>query len=142
MDLQRFVKETLTEIALGVNAAQDQAEVELSGARINPPGIPPVAAPDGYLGQLASGEVVCVVDFDLAVTVSGSGPNESSSKIEVLGLLTAKLNGAKRTPRDSISRIKFKVPIAFRADPGLVSSSDTKSREQEDAVERWSRTEP
>jgi hypothetical protein len=142
VDLQQFVRETLTEIILGVNAAQDQAEVEASGARINPTGMGVGAMPDGYLGNLSSGEAVFVVDFDLAVTVSGTGQGEGGAKVQVLGQFTAKLSGTKKSPRDSTNRIKFKVPIALRPDTGSDAAPDAKHRQEDDPVERWNRTEP
>ncbi len=142
MDLQQFVRETLTEIVLGVNAAQDQAEVEASGARINPAGIGLGAVPDGYLGNLSSGEAVFVVDFDLAVTVSGAGQGEMGAKVQVMGQFTAKLNGTKKSARNSTNRIKFRVPIALRPDPGPDAASDAKEPREDDPIERWNRTEP
>ncbi len=140
MDLEQFVKEALSEIVLGVNAAQDQ--VEVSGARVNPAGVRPGAGPDGYLGQLSSGETVFVVDFDVAVTVSGGAQGEAGAKVQVLGLFTAKLGGAKRTARDSTSRIKFRVPLALRPDSASKVAFDEKLRKDNDALDRWSRTEP
>jgi hypothetical protein len=125
-----------------VNAAQDQAEVEASGARINPPGIGLSAMPDGYLGNLSSGEVVFVVDFDLAVTVSGTGQGEGHAKVQVVSQLTAKLSGAKKSPRDSTNRIKFRVPIALRPDIGSDAAPHAKHRNEDDPIERWNRTEP
>jgi hypothetical protein len=142
VDLQQFVRETLTEIVLGVNAAQDQAEVEASGARINPAGIGVGAMPDGYLGNLSSGQAVFVVDFDLAVTVSGTGQEEGGAKVQVLGPFTAKLSGTKKSPRGSTNRIKFKVPIALRPDTGPDAAPDAKHRPEDDPIERWNRTEP
>lgn len=142
MDLQQFVRETLTEIVLGVNAAQDQAEVEASGARINPVGMGFDAAADGYLGNLASGEAVFVVDFDLAVTVSGTGQGEGSPKVQVVGQFAAKVNGAKKSARNSTNRIKFRVPIALRPNPGSDAVPDAKEPKEDDPIERWSRTEP
>ncbi len=140
MDLEQFVKEALSEIVLGVNAAQDQ--VEASGARINPAGVGPGASPDGYLGQLSSGETVFVVDFDVAVTVSGGGQGEAGAKVQVLGPFTAKLGGAKRTARDSTSRIKFRVPLALPPDSASKVAFDEKLRKANDALDRWNRTEP
>ena len=142
MDLQQFVRETLTEIVLGVNAAQDQAEVEASGARINPKGIGLGAAPDGYLGSLSSGWPVFVVDFDLAVTVSGNGQGEAAAKVKVMGQFSPKLSGTKKAPRDSTNRIKFRVPIALRPDTGSDAASDAKQSGADDPIERWNRTEP
>ena len=142
MDLQQFVRETLTEIVLGVNAAQDQAEVEASGARINPAGIGLAATPDGYLGNLSSGEAVFVVDFDLAVTVAGTGQGDVGAKVQVVGQFTTKLNGAKRSGRNSTNRIKFKVPIALRPDPGSDAIPDANEPMEDDPIERWNRTEP
>ena len=142
MDLQQFVRETLTEIILGVNAAQDQAEVEASGARINPAGIGLGATPDGYLGNLSSGWPVFVVDFDLAVTVSGTGQGEATAKVQVVSQFTSKLSGTKKAPRDSTNRIRFRVPIALRPDTGLDAAPDTKQPGEDDPIERWNRTEP
>jgi hypothetical protein len=142
VDLQQFVREALTEIVLGVNAAQDQAEVEASGARINPAGIVLGALPDGYLGNLPSGEAVFVVDFDLAVTVAGTGPGELGPKVQVVGQFTAKLNGAKKSARNSTNRIKFKVPIALRPNPGSDATPDANEPKDDDPIERWNRTEP
>jgi len=142
VDLQQFVRETLTEIVLGVNAAQDQAEVEASGARINPVGIGLGATPDGYLGNLSSGEAVFVVDFDLAVTVSGTGPGELAAKVQVVGQFSAKLNGTKKSARDSTNRIKFRIPIALRPNPEPDSTLEAKAPREDDPIERWNRTEP
>jgi hypothetical protein len=142
VDLQQFVRETLTEIVLGVNAAQDQTEVEASGARINPVGIGLGATPDGYLGNLPSGEAVFVVDFDLAVTVSGTGPGELAAKVQVVGQFSAKLNGTKKSARDSTNRIKFRIPIALRPNPEPDSALEAKAPREDDPIERWNRTEP
>lgn len=143
MDLQQFVRETLTEIALGVNAAQDQAEIEVSGARINPAGVTLGATPDGYLGSLSSGWPVFVVDFDLAVTVSGNGPGEAASKVKVVGQYTSKVTGTKKSARDSTSRIKFRVPLALRPDRELeVAPAEDGEPSEDDPIERWNRTEP
>jgi hypothetical protein len=125
-----------------VNAAQDQAEVEASGARINPAGIGLGAAPEGYLGSLSSGWPVFVVDFDLAVTVSGNGPGEAAAKVKVMGQFTSKLSGTKKAPRDSTNRIKFRVPIALRPDTGSDAASDAEQPNADDPIERWNRTEP
>jgi len=140
VDLEQFVKEALSEIVSGVNAAQDQ--VEASGARINPAGVGPGASPDGYLGQLSSGEAVFAVDFDVAVTVSAGASGEAGAKLQVLGLFTPKLGGAKRTARDSTSRIKFRVPLALRPDSASKAAFDDRLRMANDALERWNRTEP
>jgi len=140
VDLEQFVREALSEIVLGVNAAQEQ--VEAKGGRINPAGVSPGATPDGYLGQLSSGETVFAVDFDVAVTVSGGAPGETGARLQVLGLFTPKLGGAKRTARDSTSRIKFRVPVALRPDSVSKAAFEERLRTANDALERWNRTEP
>ena len=142
MELQQFVRETLTEIVLGVNAAQDQAEVEASGARISPAGIGLSAMPDGYLGSLSEGWPVFVVDFDIAVTVSANGPGEAAAKVKVVGQFTSKVSGTKKAPRDSTNRIKFRVPIALRPDTPSEVAPDANQPGEDDPIERWNRTEP
>src|ERR1700687_5749624 len=122
MDLREFVKETLAEIASGVKDAQDQSQE--SGAGVNPAGIAVDASPDGYLGQLPSGETVFVIDFDVAVTVSDSAQGGAGAKVQVLEMLSANVGGSLGASSQSTSRIKFKVPLALRAAPGSKATFD------------------
>ena len=135
MDLREFVKETLSEIALGVQDAQDT--VKASGTRVNPAGIGVGATPDSYLGLLASGETVFVVDFDVAVTASDSAEGGAGAKVQVLGLFSGKLGGSQTTASESTSRIKFKVPLSLRADPESKAELDARRRRDDEAADSF-----
>ena len=99
MDLKTFIEETISEILDGVKATQEKYKTEQSGMVVPMYASYPDAKGHGK-GQL--------VDFDVAVTTSDG--KEGSAGLKVLGV------GAKGTMSESsntVSRIKFKIPIAL-----------------------------
>jgi hypothetical protein len=100
MKLQEFVKETLLAVINGVGEAQDALGER--GGEVNPytRGTPK--------GLLYGSKELQYVDFDVAVTVVES--TEASAGITVLGIGG---KGALSESTNSVSRIKFRVPIGL-----------------------------
>ena len=70
MDLQEFVSVTLTQIAAGVKDAQDS--VRESGGYANPAHRRGSRdTPDSHFGSMPNGQNIFLIDFDVAVSVSG-----------------------------------------------------------------------
>jgi hypothetical protein len=65
-----------------------------------------------------------------------------AAKVQVVGQFGAKLNGTKKSARESTNRIKFRIPIALRPNPEPDSALEAKELREDDPMERWNRTEP
>ena len=101
MNLTEFVEKVLVQIAQGVHGAQKG--VAGTGATINP-------APRGSIAIVAPGGVELQnVEFDVAV--SASEETEGKGGITVLSLVG--VAGEKKWREESVSRVKFTVPIGL-----------------------------
>lgn len=113
MDLQDFVKETLVQIASGVQAAQ--AEVRASGGIVNPA----IQATSQNITNVVpgvDGQNVYFVDFDVAVTVKDQSGTDGRAKLKVASFLSAGLGAELTTSNASTNRLTFKIPLAFPVD--------------------------
>lgn len=121
MELKEFIKETLIEIIKGVDEAKNSLNKD--GSLICPP-IPRFDHNQTSSHKMTHNGLFCEnVEFDLAVTVE----EKSSKKVEaeaagkgeflkVIGV-SASMNGVYDNSNNNMTtnRIKFKVPIAFKA---------------------------
>lgn len=125
MKLRDFIKDTMTEIAHGIQAAK----IETADLwAINP-------------GMLHGERLTekSYVEFDVAVTVNEATTSEKDGKgavkaeIEVFGSrvggeLSGGLSGTKETSTVNASRVAFKVPVYmnahFRGDPNIVEEAE------------------
>ena len=103
MDIKNFIKESLIQIAEGVKEAQQHMLDNKVGAVVN------------KLGVASGGKHV---EFDLGVTVSQGESHGGSGKIDIVGML--KIGGGIETTgaNQTVSRIKFSVPIELPTQEG------------------------
>ncbi len=99
MDLQEFIKVSLTQIVAGVKDAQEATQA-VDGLIVQKAG----ARRGGALGDLQG------IAFDVAVTVSDATQSKAGGGLVVFGV---GLGGqrAKDMAHSSVSRIRFTVPV-------------------------------
>lgn len=114
MDLKTFVTETLTQIADGIKAAQEQQEKR--GAIFSPChytyGKKAFLSTDANGNHNNSNELQAV-DFDVALTVSNNVSGGAKAGLEVMGvsLLGAKAEVAQQN--ETVSHVKFNVFVSW-----------------------------
>lgn len=111
MNLKDFVSEALVEIADGVKEAQSKA----SGVNPHPHHIYTQSQAGGsnlILGLDQNNNPIHMVDFDVAVT-STEGTEKKAGIAVVSGLISLGSQGKSQENTQSLSRIKFKVPICL-----------------------------
>jgi hypothetical protein len=117
VNLQEFVAQTLIEIAAAVREADE--ELKASGAIVNPRSVigagQDKANVYGYIedrDQKKSLRAVHSVEFDVAVTAVEGKESKGGIGI-VVGSIGLGSQGRSEESSSSVSRIKFKVPIAL-----------------------------
>lgn len=138
MELKDFIRETLAQIAAGVEAAQ--TEVRDAGGFVNPAHRPGKQEQDkSHFGSLTSGQNIFLVDFDLTVTVIEATGTEGKAKLNVAGLLSLGTGGQSNASSSATNRISFKVPIAMPVDS--VSAEELQRQDQALAERRRQQSE-
>ena len=119
MDLHEFVRESLTQIVQGVSAASEA--VRTAGGMINPSLEKSVVLDKAQLiGQLHTGQAVFLVEFDVAVTAASATAGGAAAGLQVVSFFEAKVGGKTQSTTESVSRIRFPVPLALPMDPESV----------------------
>ena len=129
MELKEYVKETISQIAAGIEAAQ--TEVRDCGGFVNPAHrVNPKDSDDSHFGVINTGQNIFLVDFDVAVTVVEESGADASAKLQVASLL--KIGGGVETSASSsaTNKISFKVPLALPVD----SVSEEQLKEQDEKL--------
>jgi hypothetical protein len=111
MNLKDFISETLVEIAEGVQDAQERA----TGVNPKPSHIYTTSQTGGsnlILGLRENNDPIHMVEFDVAVT-SSEGKETKGGISVVSGLISLGAQGKSQENTQSISRIKFKVPVCL-----------------------------
>ena len=103
MDIKEFVSETLSQVTEAIE--NNSSSLETGGRSVK-------ELEKMNMFSLYSGWVT-YVDFDIAVTESSSG--EGGAKLQIAGV--GGIGGEKRIGSETVSRVKFRVPIQF--DPSL-----------------------
>ncbi len=113
LQLEDFVSETLKQIINGVKSAQKHAAEY--GARINPDSLT-FRTDQGHvkMWDQKTGIVAQEVDFDVAVTTSQESKTKGGVGIFV-GPVGVGSQGQSGAASQSVSRIKFNVPVVFPA---------------------------
>jgi hypothetical protein len=115
MELKDFIRETLAQIAAGVEAAQ--TEVRDSGGFVNPAHRAGKQESDkSHFGSLTLGQNIFLVDFDVTVTVVDATETEGKAKLNVAGFLNLGTGGQSNTSSTETNRISFKVPLVMPVD--------------------------
>lgn len=117
MDLATFIRESLVQIARGI----DEANTALEGttAKVNPRGIVPSPKGDtkfyGYLNESNEKEwrrVVQEIEFDVAVHATEGTETKGGIGI-VVGVIALGSQGKSQEGSSSESRLKFTVPMVL-----------------------------
>ncbi len=138
MELKEFIRETLAQIAAGVEGAQ--TEVRDAGGFVNPAHRVGKQEQDkSHFGSLTSGQNIFLVDFDVTVTVIEATETEGKAKLNVAGLLNLGTGGQSNASSTATNRISFKVPLAMPVD--AVSLDDLQRQDQELAERRRQQAE-
>lgn len=114
MDLQTFIQASLVQIANGIAGAN--GELKETGALVNPRNLYPDKNGGhnyGYIGSKGEAQrLVEFVEFDVAITVSQE--SEKGGKIGLMvGALGVGVGGKSADENSSVSRIRFKLPVAW-----------------------------
>lgn len=132
VELKEFIRETLAQIAAGVEAAQ--TEVRDAGGFVNPAHRTGKQEQDkSHFGSLMSGQNIFLVDFDVTVTVIEATETEGKAKLNVAGLLNLGTGGQSNASSTATNRISFKVPLAMPVD---AASLEQLQRQDQALVER------
>lgn len=104
MNLEEFIKESISNIVRGVECSQK--ELENTNAVINPSTI----NEKGFIDSRGRRKVVNV-QFDVAVTVENIDEGKEGFKIAVADILSLGANSQEKTANQVISRIAFEIPV-------------------------------
>lgn len=104
MNLEEFIKESISNIVRGVECSQK--ELENTNAVINPSTI----NEKGFIDSRGRRKVVDV-QFDVAVTVENIDEGKKGFKIAVADILSLGANSQEKTANQVISRIAFEIPV-------------------------------
>lgn len=138
MELKEFIRETLAQIAAGVEAAQ--TEVRDAGGFVNPAHRVGKQEQDkSHFGSLTSGQNIFLVDFNVTVTVIEATETEGKAKLNVAGLLNLGTGGQSNASSTATNRISFKVPLAMPVD--AFSLEELQQQDQALAERRRRQTE-
>lgn len=126
MELNEFVRHTLTHIVTGVKKAQD--DVKDIGGKVNPTGVHWRGAGEKELKFIPGWGIIQDVEFDLSVTSSEATSTGGGLKIPLYSV-----EGGAQMEREksliSMNRIKFIVPVLF---PSKFFDWDKLKKEQEE----------
>jgi hypothetical protein len=110
MDIKTFVETSLTQIVEGVNNANTALSDQ--GAYVSSKNVRPLR--EGTTYNSSTGDLVNLIEFDIAVTVNEKDASEGGASIKVAGI---NIGGGlqKENTNQTVSRIKFNVPLTFPA---------------------------
>lgn len=115
MELEDFVSESLKQIIKGIQSAQDFAQKEGRGAKINPRGI--TGLKKDSKGQRQPHDIstklpVERVEFDVAVTASETSEKKGGGGLRVW-VVSVGAEVGKTAENMTVSRIRFSVPVVL-----------------------------
>lgn len=133
MELKEFIRETLSQIAAGVQASQ--TEVRDAGGFVNPAFRAGKQEQDNtHFGVLTSGQNIFLVDFDVTVSVIEATETEGKAKLNVAGFMSLGTGGQSNASSTATNRISFKVPLAMPVD--TISAEELKNQDEAQAERR------
>ena len=110
MELNDFIRETLVQIASGIEGAQEELKQKDSEAIIN---TNITIIEDGMLATGGVRKSVEYIEFDVAVLVSDQVGKKVGAGITVASVFKVGASGESTTSHGSESRIKFKIPMTY-----------------------------
>jgi hypothetical protein len=134
VELSDFVAQSLIEIVKGVHAAQ--VEVQKLGGFINPAAY--VRSESGsHFGFLPGNQQqVFLTSFDVAVTATQSTGTNADARLQIASLLKLGAGGNSAESQQTISRLKFEVPIAYPLDVKSKQLMDEANRQTHSSYRR------
>lgn len=113
VELEDFVAEVIGSLVRGVLRCQE--ELAASGALVCPAGLSfdPKGVPGQYYSE-RDGRVSEAISFDVAVTARSTGNVKAGASFKVT-VVDASLGGDLATVRETVSRVKFQVPVLLPA---------------------------
>jgi hypothetical protein len=115
MNLEDFIRDSLVQITNAVGQAHaDNNLIAPYGVRLN------VDKHTGIKGP--GGMPIHIVDFDIAVTASRDSSVAGGAKGGIISVVTGSIDSSIASKNESISRLKFSVPIMFN-DPNAIYKS-------------------
>jgi hypothetical protein len=110
MNVEEYVREALISIVRGVKAAQEDEEVGGMIGRVSR------ESGGAAISTDSSGNMVTMVNFDLATTVDEKTKLDAGVKADIK-IFAAKAGGESEAKSSSVSRISFTVPVGI-PEPG------------------------
>jgi hypothetical protein len=112
--ISEFISQTLTQITKAVSASQ--AEVRELGGFISPAAItfPGAGTPFGEVP--VTQQQVFLVEFDIAVTATDTTGTNAAAKLQIVSFIKLDAGGNSAASHETVSRIKFRVPLALPMD--------------------------
>lgn len=138
MELKEFIKETLVQIAEGVEAAQ--TEVRDCGGFVNPAHRnDPKNIFETHFGVLGNGQNIFLVDFDISVTVIEETGADAKAKLQVASFFKVGAGIESSSSNSATNRVSFKVPLGLPVD--AVSEEKLKQKDEELSEKRRKQSE-
>jgi len=108
MDVKEFIESSLIQIIEGINGAKDKlkgSDVLISSKDVRP-------LREGTTVNHQTGNLVNLIEFDMAVTVNEKDTSGGKAGINIVGL---NIGGGlqNEVSNQTVSRIKFSVPVTF-----------------------------
>lgn len=111
MDIKEFIENTLVQIVQGVNCAN--GKLMDTGAKISSKDIGAIR--EGTTFNKQTGDLVNLIEFDVAVTVSERDIANGGAGIKIAGFINIGGDLQNENANQSVSRIKFSVPLSLPA---------------------------
>ena len=136
MELNEFVRDVLVQISQGVRNAD--AEVTKAGGVASPAARhgPASAGCETHFATLENGAPVFLVDFDVAVSVSEATEAGARAALRIASIFSAGAGGKNEETTATVSRVRFKVPLALPVNAASSEKVADAKRRQEEAVRR------
>ncbi|MEC9407385.1 MAG: hypothetical protein VX549_08920 [Pseudomonadota bacterium] len=115
MELKEFIRESLVQIARGIEESNSQ--LADSKASVNPPSVKVYSKEAKAYGRVStqmvdSAALVEFVEFDVAVTADSGSETGGGLKVSIASI-GAGAEGKSSTSQSSASRIKFGIPMVY-----------------------------
>lgn len=118
MDLQEFIKATITSIARATHELQSElADIEVL---VNPPSLSGKSdikttydptSPQYYHRHLQ------LVEFDVAVTASEESTKDAEVGVKLIQVFSAGVSASDATGQENVTRVKFTIPLTLPPHP-------------------------
>lgn len=127
MNLEEFIKESISNIVRGVECSQK--ELEGTNAIINPSTI----NEKGFIDNSGKRKVINI-RFDVAVTVEDIDEGKKGFRIAVADIISLGANSQEKTANQVISRIAFEIPLLLPIKDKLTEKAKAENNRNLDAL--------